>query len=176
MGDIGGAAEPARHRHWMTCGAAGTYLEISTFSRSVPCRIDARQTMRFALVGTTLHGPFFYHGFRWLDSSMGTAKTLQKVILRGALLPCSIAALAGNTMAPWAGCIETRATQAVAGCLARYRCSRISWHQWHAAAPGLGKGEAEGSASGQAGVETAAGKPVAGASNTSAAPYASLCV
>ena len=28
---------------------------------------DWRRSMRFAAVGATMHGPFFYTGFRWLD-------------------------------------------------------------------------------------------------------------
>lgn len=44
-----------------------------------PCRLDARQTARFALVGATLHGPFFYQGFKWLDATLGPAATLRTV-------------------------------------------------------------------------------------------------
>jgi len=44
-----------------------------------PCRVQWRQSLQFGLVGLTLHGPFFYNGFRWLDARFGTAATLQKV-------------------------------------------------------------------------------------------------
>ena len=42
-------------------------------------RLDAAQAARFALVGATLHGPFFWAGFRWLDATLGPAATLRKV-------------------------------------------------------------------------------------------------
>lgn len=44
-----------------------------------PCSLDLQRTARFSLVGLTLHGPFFYNGFRFLDSTFGTATTMQKV-------------------------------------------------------------------------------------------------
>lgn len=47
-------------------------------------RLNWRQSARFGLVGLTLHGPFFYSGFRWLDSRFGTAATLQKALIKTA--------------------------------------------------------------------------------------------
>lgn len=37
------------------------------------------QTGRFAVVGLTLHGPFFYHGFQWLDRLKAPGPKLQQV-------------------------------------------------------------------------------------------------
>ncbi|PSC72962.1 peroxisomal membrane [Micractinium conductrix] len=47
-------------------------------------RLDWRQSARFGLVGLTLHGPFFFHGFRWLDARFGAAATLQKALVKTA--------------------------------------------------------------------------------------------
>ncbi len=30
--------------------------------------VDLHRTARFAIVGLLMHGPFFYHGYRWLDT------------------------------------------------------------------------------------------------------------
>ena len=62
------------------------------------CRLDLRQTLRFGVVGITLHGPFFFRGFRWLDSRFGGAEpTLHSAIVKTAvgqitLFPCYTAA------------------------------------------------------------------------------------
>lgn len=56
------------------CCASGSGLPLNACRR-----LNWRQSARFGLVGLTLHGPFFYSGFRWLDSRFGTAATLQKV-------------------------------------------------------------------------------------------------
>jgi hypothetical protein len=42
-------------------------------------KIDWSRTARFAVVGATLHGPFFYTGMQLLDLRFGTAQTLKTV-------------------------------------------------------------------------------------------------
>ena len=47
---------------------------------------DWARSARFGLVGLTLHGPFFLHGFRWLDTALtpriGTAVSLRTSIMK----------------------------------------------------------------------------------------------
>lgn len=50
-----------------------------------PLQTDIRQTIRFALLGISLHGPFFYRGFKWLDQTVGSAPTFRKAALKVAL-------------------------------------------------------------------------------------------
>jgi hypothetical protein len=38
-----------------------------------------QRALRFGLVGLTLHGPFFYTGFRALDQTFGAKATLKNV-------------------------------------------------------------------------------------------------
>lgn len=45
-------------------------------------RIDWRQTARFGTVGLTLHGPFFYHGFRFLDARFGASVDLKMATIK----------------------------------------------------------------------------------------------
>lgn len=45
-------------------------------------RLDWRQTLRFALVGATLHGPYFLGGFKVLDRVFGTGRSLSTVLLK----------------------------------------------------------------------------------------------
>ena len=40
------------------------------------------QTSRFAIIGATLHGPYFFKGFRWLDTRFGTSNSLQHAITK----------------------------------------------------------------------------------------------
>jgi hypothetical protein len=47
--------------------------------------LDFERTLRFALVGLTLHGPYFWHGFRWLDARFGPSKSLQIALAKTAL-------------------------------------------------------------------------------------------
>lgn len=62
------------------------------YTRSLPfpllncsaCRVDWGRAARFGLIGLTLHGPLFYHGFRTLDTRIGAAPTLK-------LVRCSLA-------------------------------------------------------------------------------------
>ena len=66
--------------------AAGDVLCQSIRARGAgrDARIDWRQTARFGTVGLTLHGPYFLHAFRWLDSRFGAAATLKTVRMRSA--------------------------------------------------------------------------------------------
>ena len=49
-------------------------------------KIDLDETMRFGLVGLSLHGPFFYSAFRWLDSTFpprpGAAPTFRLALTK----------------------------------------------------------------------------------------------
>eukprot|EP00882_Tetradesmus_deserticola_P004187 GHRQ01004423.1.p1 GENE.GHRQ01004423.1~~GHRQ01004423.1.p1 ORF type:complete len:181 (+),score=35.37 GHRQ01004423.1:187-729(+) len=45
-------------------------------------RIDSARAARFGLIGLTLHGPFFFKGFQFLDGKFGTAKTLQNAVTK----------------------------------------------------------------------------------------------
>lgn len=47
-------------------------------------RVNWQQTARFGIVGLTLHGPYFYNAYRWLDTRFGTAATLQKALVKTA--------------------------------------------------------------------------------------------
>ncbi|GAQ78838.1 Mpv17-like protein [Klebsormidium nitens] len=47
--------------------------------------LDFQRTLRFAFVGLTLHGPYFLHGFRWLDATFGPSKSLQIAVAKTAL-------------------------------------------------------------------------------------------
>ncbi|KAK9820187.1 hypothetical protein WJX72_007267 [[Myrmecia] bisecta] len=40
-------------------------------------RHDWRRTQRFALIGLTLHGPYFYQGFRVIDATFGASRTAE---------------------------------------------------------------------------------------------------
>lgn len=40
---------------------------------------DWRRTARFGVIGLTLHGPYFLHGFRALDQRFGLAQDLKTV-------------------------------------------------------------------------------------------------
>lgn len=44
--------------------------------------IDANRSARFALVGLTLHGPFFYYGFRWIDAHFGPATNISTALVK----------------------------------------------------------------------------------------------
>ena len=44
--------------------------------------IDLKQTQRFALIGLTLHGPFFHAGFQALDRLFGPAPTLKTALTK----------------------------------------------------------------------------------------------
>lgn len=61
----------------MACGDT-----ISQAIRSHAARkevvIDSLQTARFAIIGATWHGPYFFTGFRWLDRTFGSSATLAK--------------------------------------------------------------------------------------------------
>ncbi len=41
-------------------------IQARTLAAQPP--VDLRRTARFAIVGLLMHGPFFYHGYRWLDT------------------------------------------------------------------------------------------------------------
>ena len=44
--------------------------------------VNWRQSLRFALVGATLHGPYFFFGFKGLDRVFGTSKLIKTVLLK----------------------------------------------------------------------------------------------
>lgn len=66
--------------------AAGDALCQTIRGRQAPPQqrhgIDWAQTARFATVGATLHGPFFYHAFRWLDVRFGQSTTLRQAAVK----------------------------------------------------------------------------------------------
>lgn len=41
-----------------------------------------QQSLRFGIIGLTLHGPFFFRGFRWLDTTFGSSPTLKSAITK----------------------------------------------------------------------------------------------
>lgn len=47
--------------------------------------INLKQTARFGLIGLTLHGPYFYQSFRWLDKTLGQSSTFKQAALKTAL-------------------------------------------------------------------------------------------
>lgn len=59
--------------------------QIEHLWHSVVQDLDFQRTLRFALVGLTLHGPYFLHGFRWLDATFGPSKSLQIAVAKTAL-------------------------------------------------------------------------------------------
>ncbi|GAX84929.1 hypothetical protein CEUSTIGMA_g12350.t1 [Chlamydomonas eustigma] len=70
-----------------TVMSAGDILCQKIQKRSAMAVVDLNRTSRFALVGLTMHGPFFYHGYRWLDTFTTTTGPPS---LKGALLKTSI--------------------------------------------------------------------------------------
>ncbi|CAG9461961.1 unnamed protein product [Pedinophyceae sp. YPF-701] len=63
---------------------------------------DWARTARFGLVGLTLHGPFFYHGFRWIDglsflnrSSPIASAVAKSLAVQVALFPTYTTAFSG---------------------------------------------------------------------------------
>jgi protein Mpv17 len=44
-----------------------------------------QQSLRFGIIGLTLHGPFFFRGFRWLDTTFGSSPTLKSAIIKVAI-------------------------------------------------------------------------------------------
>lgn len=66
--------------------AAGDVVCQSLQQRNQPqTRIDWRRAGRFALVGATLHGPFFFTGMQLLDSRFGRAQTLRTAMVKSAV-------------------------------------------------------------------------------------------
>lgn len=47
-----------------------------------PIKLDVQRTLRFSVIGLTLHGPFFFKGFQWLDSYFGKAATFRNAITK----------------------------------------------------------------------------------------------
>lgn len=66
--------------HWPCCTGPAALLSRPAADRR---RVDWRQTARFGAVGLTLHGPFFYNGFRWLDARFGPSGNLKMASLQG---------------------------------------------------------------------------------------------
>jgi protein Mpv17 len=67
--------------------AAGDALCQSIRCRSAnkPVQIDLKQTARFGLIGLSLHGPYFYNSFRWIDKTLGPSATLVQAVKKTAL-------------------------------------------------------------------------------------------
>ena len=62
-----------------TVMAAGDALCQSIANHRQSKAVDWHRTARFSVIGLTLHGPLFYHGFRALDTHIGSAPTLRLV-------------------------------------------------------------------------------------------------
>ena len=62
-----------------TVMAAGDALCQSIANHRQSKAVDWHRTARFSVIGLTLHGPLFYHGFRALDKHIGSAPTLRLV-------------------------------------------------------------------------------------------------
>lgn len=74
-----------------------------------PISINHRQTQRFALIGLTLHGPYFYHAFRWLDRllpSHGAAVTLRQAMYKTAIGQVSVFPLYVASFYSYMGILE----------------------------------------------------------------------
>jgi len=56
--------------------------KLKSSRQSEPFKLDIGQSARFGLVGLTLHGPWFYYGFRWLDNTFGTTTTLKTAVTK----------------------------------------------------------------------------------------------
>lgn len=73
------------------CMAAGDGLCQGVQRRRTPtARHDWRRTARFAATGALLHGPFFYAGFRWLDTRFGAARDLRVIVTKAAVGQCTL--------------------------------------------------------------------------------------
>lgn len=66
----------------MAAGDAMCQTIRHRFAGKRDIKIDLAQSARFGLVGLTLHGPFFFYGFRWLDTAFGTNATLRKAVVK----------------------------------------------------------------------------------------------
>jgi protein Mpv17 len=44
--------------------------------------LDTKQSLRFGIVGATLHGPYFLFGFKFLDRIFGTGRVLKTVLAK----------------------------------------------------------------------------------------------
>ena len=69
-------------------------------NKSFPEEYDAERTMRWTLAGLTLHGPYFFVGFSFLDKKFGAATSLKIVAQKTAsaqffLFPAYLVALFG---------------------------------------------------------------------------------
>ena len=62
-----------------TVMAAGDVFCQSIANHRQSKAVDWHRTARFSVIGLTLHGPLFYHGFRALDRHIGSAPTLRLV-------------------------------------------------------------------------------------------------
>lgn len=62
-----------------TVMAAGDALCQSIANHRQSKAVDWHRTARFSVIGLTLHGPLFFHGFRALDKHIGSAPTLRLV-------------------------------------------------------------------------------------------------
>ena len=50
------------------CVAKGDVICQKLQKRNVMAPVDISRTLRFSVVGLTMHGPFFLYGYRWLDT------------------------------------------------------------------------------------------------------------
>jgi protein Mpv17 len=68
--------------------------------------LDLKQTARFGFIGLTLHGPYFYHSFRWLDKTLGQSTTFRKAALKTALGQVTIFPIYVATFFTYMGLLE----------------------------------------------------------------------
>eukprot|EP00899_Mesostigma_viride_P016080 jgi/Mesvir1/24473/Mv21833-RA.1 len=60
-------------------------IQADSLKKSIADRltaIDTERVSRFGILGLTLHGPYFYHGFRWLDTRYGPSKVFRTALLK----------------------------------------------------------------------------------------------
>jgi len=64
---------------------ADVFTQWLVEAKEFPDEFDAMRTMRWALAGVTLHGPYFFLGFSMVDKRLGAATTLKVVAQKTAI-------------------------------------------------------------------------------------------
>jgi len=71
--------------------ATGDVLCQKLQQRSLVGPVDWRRTGRFAVVGATVHGPFFMYGFKWLDTVIKGGQGFKTVRVKQGCAPLVLA-------------------------------------------------------------------------------------
>ncbi|KAK9820968.1 hypothetical protein WJX81_002298 [Elliptochloris bilobata] len=94
-----------------------------------------RRNARFSVIGLTLHGPLFYHGFRALDTHIGAAPTLRLAALKMLTGQLTLFPVYVTLFFVWSSALEGKAPRQA---LQKLRISfapvfRAGWVFWPAA-------------------------------------------